>query len=180
MRLVEATAEYRDAFLDMACDFVQACNVRGERYAHALADFDGFLARLKRGRDASQLPLGRVPGVEFWLIAEAGLIIGTGRLRLSLTPQLEREAGHIGYDIRPSQRRRGHGTLLLKLLLEQAKNYGLSRVLLTCDTTNLASARIIEKNGGVYVGQVTSEESGELISRYWIELVNLHQGHAGT
>lgn len=170
MHLIEATAEHRDAFLDMARDFVQACDVRRERYASALADFDGFLARLERGKDTARLPPGRVPGVEFWLIDEAGTIIGTGRLRFYLTPQLEHEAGHIGYDIRPSQRRRGYGTLLLKLLLERARQHDLSRVLLTCDTVNLASARIIEKNGGIYADQIISEESGELVSRYWIEL----------
>ncbi|HLL72624.1 MAG TPA: GNAT family N-acetyltransferase [Pyrinomonadaceae bacterium] len=95
---------------------------------------------------------------------------GTARLRHQLTPALEHEGGHIGYDIRPSARRRGFGTLILALTLERARILGLARALLTCDTDNTASARIIERNGGALAARVVSNRTGKLISQYWIEL----------
>ena len=71
--------------------------------------------------------------------------------------------------MRPSERRKGYGTLILELTLEKAKDLGLDKVLLTCDTDNVASAKIIEKNGGKLAGQAISNKNGKQISRYWIE-----------
>ncbi|MGM1045119.1 MAG: GNAT family N-acetyltransferase [Bacillota bacterium] len=55
--------------------------------------------------------------------------------------------GHIGYVIRPSERSKGYGKLLLKQLISMAKDKQISKVLLTCDEDNAASRRIIESNG---------------------------------
>jgi len=98
------------------------------------------------------------------------MILGESRLRHSLTPALEHHGGHIGYVIRPSQRRKGYGTLILALTLEKARALGIQRVRITCDTDNTGSVRIIEKNGGILSAQVISERSGKLISQYWIDL----------
>jgi predicted acetyltransferase len=97
--------------------------------------------------------------------------VGASRLRHALTPALEDIGGHIGYDIRPTERRKGYGTRLLALMLHKAKALGLARVFLTCDTENVASAKIIEKNGGVLASQSVSPRAGVLVSRYWIELM---------
>ena len=70
------------------------------------------------------------------------------RLRPRLTPALEIQGGHIGYNVPPSVRRKGYGTQLLRLTLPKARAAGLSRVLLTVDSSNVASIRIIERNGG--------------------------------
>ena len=92
------------------------------------------------------------------------------RLRPELTPALEIQGGHIGYDVPPSVRRRGYGTQLLRLTLPRAREAGLSKVLLTVDSDNVASIRIIESNGGRlefdgYVGSL-----GRVIRRYTIEV----------
>jgi predicted acetyltransferase len=87
-----------------------------------------------------------------------------------LNPDLEIEGGHIGYAIRPSLRKMGYGTLILTLTLEKARALGLRGVLVTCDTENLGSARIIEKNGGVLESVAISPDSNKKISRYWIEI----------
>ena len=110
-----------------------------------------------------------MPENEFWLVSE-NRVLGRVKLRHRLLPALEHEGGHIGYDIRPLERQKGYGTLLLKLTLLKAKELGLNRVLLTCDTDNIGSAGIIEKNGGVLSGQAISKKSGKPISQYWIEL----------
>lgn len=76
--------------------------------------------------------------------------------------------GHIGYGVRPSARRRGLATWALGETLDRARELGLTRVLVTCDDSNVASARTIEGNGGV-LEDVRTTTLG-LTRRYWIDL----------
>ena len=68
--------------------------------------------------------------------------------------------------MRPLERGKGYGTALLGLTLRKACEIGLREVLVTCDSGNIASVRIIEKNGGRLLGTTISDRTGELISRY--------------
>ena len=89
-------------------------------------------------------------------------------LRPRLTEKLEDRGGHIGFAVRPSERGKGYATLMLKLVLEKAKQLGLRRVLVTCDKDNLASARVIQKNGGQLNTESISKQFGKMTQRYWI------------
>jgi predicted acetyltransferase len=165
--LVEATAGLRDAFLDMAQEFRDLCD---DRYADALEDFDAFIRRSQDGSRGVGLGPGMVPMTEFWLVRDGRRILAVSHLRHHLTPALRRFGGHIGYVVRPSERRKGCGTRLLALTLERARERGLRRVLVTCDDDNIGSARIIEKNGGVRATMGTNPNNGRPLRRYWIEL----------
>ena len=169
LTLIEPSQEVKQAYLEMAAEFAAA----GERYGDyekANADFAAFIDGLRRARSGIGLPEGFVPMSTYWLANEAGTILGISRLRHHLTAVLEVEGGNIGYGIRPSARRKGYGTRILALMLEKAAELGLRRVLVTCDTDNIGSARIIEKNGGVMAGQAIAPDRGVQISRYWIEV----------
>ena len=76
----------------------------------------------------------------------------------------------MGYTIRPSRRRQGNGKLILKYGLEQARNFGLEVVLLTCDEDNRSSRTIIESNGGTLDNIIQIQEWPTMIYRYWIQL----------
>jgi predicted acetyltransferase len=56
--------------------------------------------------------------------------------------------GHIGYSVVPWKQGRGYATRALGLMLTEAKHEGLAFVEITTDATNIASQRVIEKNGG--------------------------------
>ena len=116
------------------------------------------------------LPKGFVPHSTFWLVSDDSELIGVSNLRHKLTPRLEREGGNISYGVRPSKRRRGYASVMLALTLEQAKAGRLSRVLVTCGKNNVASARVIIKNGGKLESEEYISERHEVIQRYWIEL----------
>jgi len=70
--------------------------------------------------------------------------------------------GHIGYDVRPSARRRGHATAMLRMGLIVARGLGIKRALVTCDVGNVGSRAVIERSGGV----LEDERSGTL--RFWM------------
>jgi predicted acetyltransferase/predicted nucleotidyltransferase len=139
-----------------------------QRYVPALRDFDAYLLKVEDERRSEGLPQGSVPRNEYWLEHDGG-VIACSRLRLRLTPELENEGGHIGYDVRPSMRRRGYGTALLGLTLVEARALGLERVLITCDDDNVGSINVIERNGGVLTGRGVSAETGKSVRQYWID-----------
>lgn len=167
LTLIEPTLTLRDDF----CSVAKECLAEGNwRYREAIADFEGFIQLCSDEALGRNLAHGRVPQSTFWLVRDEQRILGCSRLRHTLNAFLEEEGGHIGYDVRPSERRQGYGTLLLRLILDKARDLGLKRVLITADSPNIASWRIIEKNGGVLRGEAVSQHTGELLRKYWIEL----------
>ncbi len=132
-------------------------------------DYPAYLQRIRDESPDRDLPPMRAPQRHYWLV-HGGRILGTARLRHPLDDKLRQEGGNIGYDVRPSERGKGHATRLLELLLDRARGQGLRSVLLTCNKQNFASRRVIEKNRGVLVGEDVSDETGKEILRYRIEL----------
>ena len=171
INLVRPRMELKEEFLCMARELL-AEDERGyrERFRPALKDFAAYILELENRSRGRILPPGCVPWTTFWLMRDGKDILGSSRLRHRLTSALKLEGGHIGYDIRPSERRKGYGTKILELTLGKAKDIGLERVLVTCDTDNIASAKIIQNNGGRFEGESISKISGKPVSRYWIDL----------
>jgi predicted acetyltransferase len=134
------------------------------------AHFAGFLARLEDAARGVGLPDGFVPHSTFWLVDEAGEVVGVSNLRHRLTDGLRVEGGNIGYGVRPSARRRGHATALLRATLAEARVLGLDRALLTCAKANAGSVGTILRCGGVLDSEEFVAERGEVVQRYWIAL----------
>ena len=113
-------------------------------------------------------PENLVPAHTYFLVNEIPKIIGAVNIRTELNDFLLRMGGHIGYGIRPSERRKGYATELLRLALLESKAIGLEKVLVTCDKENVGSAQTIIKNLGVLENEV--QESNRVTQRYWINL----------
>ena len=118
-------------------------------------------------RQAETEPLaGMVPATHYWLTV-AGDYVGDLDLRHHLNDSLRRYGGHIGYNVRPSMRRRGYGTLLCKLGIEEARSRGIGDILVTSDDDNIGSCKIIEANGGILFDRLNNGRR-VLTRRYWI------------
>jgi len=128
-----------------------------------------FVRKLRRWKHGVDLPEGHVP-VSTFVLMRRGRILGACTLRHCLTDALREYGGHISYGVRPSERGKGYATLMLTRMLQEATERGLERVLLTCASDNPASARVIEKNGGILESEGFTEEAGKSVRRYWIEL----------
>jgi predicted acetyltransferase len=129
------------------------------------AGFAAWLTRL-----ASQSELAEGAGGHRCLyrwIVEDDRVLGGIALRYGGDDYV-RWAGHIGYGIRPSARRRGLASWALDRMLNEARSVGLDRALLVCAVDNLASAKTIERCGGV-LESITGSKFGP-VRRYWIDL----------
>lgn len=169
LRLRRITPENSHALEDLAREYQNA----GESiFELALEDPEAFFAKIALFEIGNELPPNRVRQSEFWLF-QGERILGSSRLRHRLIPVLELDGGNIGYEIRPSKRRRGFGTALLRLTLREARSIGLPRVLLTTEPTNLGSVGVIRNNGGRFADTSVSPNTGRTMNRYWIQLESL-------
>jgi predicted acetyltransferase len=168
LRLVEPAPRYKAAILAAATEMheVGEWDITPEAFAMR---FNDMLSELAAAKHPATAPPGILPYEDFWLL-EGDIWIGLLTLRLELNEQFLHSGGHIGYVIRPSKRRCGYGTTLLRLGLEKARERGLSRVLLTCDETNTGSRKIIETNGGQFEDAVVVEGQPAKKLRYWISI----------
>jgi predicted acetyltransferase len=111
--------------------------------------WSAYLHRLEQLRRGFEVPPDRVPAT--FLVAEMGSqLVGRVSIRRELSAFLSDFGGHIGFGVRPSQRRRGYATEMLRRALVVARAEGVERVLLTCDDDNTGSAVVIERAGGVF------------------------------
>jgi predicted acetyltransferase len=130
-------------------------------------DLDEYIRRTEGHGRGENLPDYWMPATTFWLV-EGSSFLGHVNVRHKLVEWSERIGGHIGFAIRKSERKKGYGSRILELAKVEARNLGLTRVLVTCNEMNAGSRKIIEKNGGVF--QDVNEVKGEQVRRYWIEL----------
>ncbi|MCI8698198.1 MAG: GNAT family N-acetyltransferase [Oscillospiraceae bacterium] len=172
IELVLPTEEH----LDQAWDYRRECKAAGSSM-----DGDGgletsdsarqWLAEVDAYAHPATVPEGRVQATQFLGIRESdGKLVGMLQVRHYFNEYLEKYAGHIGYSVRPSERRKGYAKEMLRLALPYCKSIGLDRVLIACEPGNPASRRTILANGGAY--ERTVHEPGEDIDleRYWIAL----------
>ena len=83
---------------------------------------------------------------------------------------LEKFGGHIGYSVRPSERRKGYAKKMLKDCLKYCEEINLDKVLITCMDSNVGSRKTILRNGGVYENTVFEPSREVNLERYWITL----------
>jgi len=173
-RVVSATPSLKPAFLSFVADIEHSDAQDAEIYALAKSDFHAYVQSLLDEEKGLNLGDGRVPCSHRWIMSDDASIVGVARIRHNVgTPFLAESAGHIGYEVRPSHRGLGYGHVVLSAALAEARRIGLNRVLLFTAANNLASKRVIERQGGVLEATQFSEFWGEQLSRYWIDIIQI-------
>ena len=167
LKLVRLSEAYREQLGDMMDEWtatgetIVPCAIVKNDYR----DFDRYLAQLEVKEAADGLVRD---SVFFCLDDETNRFVGAVNIRHRLNALLLRSGGHIGDGVRPSERRRGVATRMIAMALEECRRLGIERVLMVCDKDNIASARSIQKNGGVLENEL--DDGGTMIQRYWIDL----------
>jgi predicted acetyltransferase len=145
-----------------------------ERYPFPLdfehSDFAALLRRLDDFASGTNLPPDFVPASTYWLV-QGRELVGVSNLRHHLNERIKHNGGHIGLGIRPSYRGRGLGNLLLSLTIQEARRKGISQIHIHCHKSNIASAKMIARNGGVLDSEISDVRSEEVIQRYHVASV---------
>ncbi|PFB25903.1 GNAT family N-acetyltransferase [Bacillus cereus] len=131
------------------------------------SNFTAMIQELHDAHNGVNLPESWVPDSTYWLVTAENKIVGAVNIRHSLTEHLFNAGGHIGYGIRPSERRKGYATKLLELSLEKTKELNITKALVVCDEVNTASEKTILHNGGLRDDDFI-EEDGNVVRRFWI------------
>ena len=166
LTLIKLTEEYRPQLNDMMDEWTSA-EERITPWAIGKCDyhdFPAYLASLEiRESDGKHVP----DSTFFCLDTDRNIFVGAVNIRHFLNERLLRDGGHIGDGIRPSERGKGYGTKMVALALEECDRLGIRDVLMCCNRDNIASARTIIKNGGIFENEVTDGDT--TIQRYWIK-----------
>ena len=159
----EQVMAYREEFLAIDSRMDGTCAL--DQYD----DFDTWFANVRAYSAPETTPAGKVPATQYLALDENEHLVGMVNLRHCLNDYLLEFGGHIGYSVRPADRKNGYAIQMLKLALDEAKALGLDRVRIACDRYNIASAKTIQANGGVLDGERYDPQDGTLTQRYWIE-----------
>ena len=170
LRLVKANERNKD----LICDMLDEWYASGETIVPYVIrridyhDYDFYWRNLEISEPKAQ-KRGLVPdSTWFALDEERNIIVGAVNIRHFLNEGLILDGGNIGDGIRPSERRKGYATEMIRLALEKCKELGIYHILMVCDKDNTGSAKSIQNNGGVLEDEPVVD--GEVQQRYWIDL----------
>ena len=150
-------SSYRAAILEYRAHGVEDFAYPKVATKREVAAYFDKVDNFRRGID---VPPGYVPGSSFWLV-DGRHYLGSGDVRHYLNDSLRRLGGNIGYSIRPAAWGLGLGTRQLAMLLDEAALLRICRPIVTCFDANIASVRIIEKNGGVLLNKIINKYGGK-------------------
>ena len=156
---------YRQEFLDIdgsmdGCGSLRRC-----------ATAEEWIEKCRLGKDPATVPANLVPATQFIYVRETdNRVVGMLQIRHYFNDNLRLYGGHIGYSVRPSERRKGYATAMLHDALPHCRELGITDVLISCLTDNEGSRRTILHNGGVYESTVHEPELNRDLERYWIHL----------
>ena len=142
----------RDVFEMLKCIERIENSFTNPTYGMTFPEFQEWLVQQEQWDKGEMLPDGYVAQSIYWLYDDA-CPVGMGKIRHELTEESRRNGGNIGYAVSRAYRGKGYGSLLLKMLLEEAARIGVKEIVLTIDRNNNASRRVCEKNGGVLFGE---------------------------
>lgn len=153
------------AYLQEYIDFGET-HIHGSGSMENAEDYESWRTRITSAQSASHT--GWVNCSTYFAFV-GDRIVGTIQIRHTLNDFLINTGGHIGYGVRPSERKKGYATRMLELALEKSRELGIDKALVTCDKDNIASAKTIQKCGGIFENEFI-EENGNIVERYWITI----------
>ena len=159
-----------------AAEYLEEHFAAGERDLHGAsllekqASYGDWLAFLDKTSDSRTAGPDWVPASTFFAVRQNdGRVVGVINVRHELNAFLRSYGGHIGYGVRPSERRKGYAGEMLRQALEYCRTLGLQEVMLSCDKDNLASAATIRSNGGELEKEFVHTD-GKIVQVYWIRI----------
>ena len=174
MRLVFPNIVYKDKAIEYINEFYEfGSQINGsgslDRFLRE-STYKAWLDKTLSAMDIANLTESKVPALTYFFVREEDdRIVGMINIRLALNDFLRTQGGHIGYSIRPTERRKHYATQMLTAALKVCDVIGIKEVLVSCDKDNPASARVIKNCGGILKNEFYSEAFDEIIQMYVIK-----------
>lgn len=151
IKLVRPSKEIKEKVLSFKKDFLDNNEsvINGSELLDKTEDFDQWLAAVTANTNPETVNPAWVLTDTFFAVDDTEKIVGIIDLRHTLNDFLK-DCGHCGYSVRPSERKKGYATEMLKQLKIFAKDSGMENLQLAVERSNEASVKTILKNGGVY------------------------------
>jgi predicted acetyltransferase len=173
--LRKITIEDKKEIEEMALEFL---NANDEYPFEGVSDlkkvldksFEDFYNNLETNKHIDEIYPAYANQTTYVLADESGHIYGLANLRHELKGKLIEIGGHVGYGIRPSERKKGYATIQLGMLLEKINELGIEQALITCRENNIGSKKTMEKFIGKSDTLVPSMHEGIMEYRYWIDV----------
>lgn len=166
------TAEDKQAVMEARKEFLNVEDrIPGAGSLEKNEVYEEWLEKVLLDLSEETVPAGRVPSTQYLTMRKSdNKLVGFVQLRHHINHDyLAKYGGHIGDSIRPTERNKGYATKQICMACDEAKKLGVEKVLITCKDWNAASERTIIKSGGVFDGEVTSDE-GVTFKRFWITI----------
>ena len=168
MKLIFPEEKYKNEIWEYRKEFINNNDsIDGSSFLAEEENFENWLKNCRQALNEETVKDGYVPSTQF-IAVENERVVGMCSVRHRLNDFLKNYGGHIGYSVRPSERRKGYATKILKSALNEAGKLGIEKVLVTCDEDNEGSKKTILNNNGVFENKV--EKDGRITCRYWINI----------
>jgi ribosomal-protein-serine acetyltransferase len=168
LALVTPTAEHEE----QAMEYKREHDEHGEHHIHGSSGFyhaENYGEWLEKVIAGEHIIYDDLVRCSTYFAVVDGKIVGTISVRHKLNDSLLKNGGHIGYGVRPTERRKGYASKMLILALAKCNELGIEKALVTCDKNNIASRQTILTKGGVMENEIMDEE-GNMMQRYWINI----------
>lgn len=170
IKLIKIDSSFKEQLIDMIDEWKEDINKNNTNHSpYAIfkndpEDFEFYLNNLEIKNPKE----GYVPDSTFFLYDDVrNRLLGACNIRHYLNKGLLLTGGHIGDGIRPSERRKGYGTKIISLALDECKKLNIDKVLITCDEDNIGSKKAIINNGGILENKAI--DNNKVVLRFWID-----------
>lgn len=169
IRLVRPTEQLKEQAIKFRQEFFDNHEmvINGSELFDKTDQYEDWLKAVTANTNIEAVNVNWVVTDTFFAVDEKGKIVGIIDLRHTLNDFLK-DLGNCGYSVRPSERRKGYATEMLRLLLPIAKDAGMKELHLSVERDNEASIKTILRNGGKH--ERSFEFEGEQADIYKIIL----------
>lgn len=170
--LIRPTSEYASQIIEYRQEFLDAGDsMDGTGPLRRFENPEEYIKICAEYEDPTTVPSHLVPATQFFFIRKSdNKLVGMIQIRHRFNDYLEKYAGHIGYSVRPSERRKGYAKEMLRMTLPFCREIGIDKVMITCIDGNIGSEKTILANGGVYEYTIHEPNENEDLKRFWITL----------